>query len=97
MDALFDIAAVKCIGIIMVIVGIGLRYYLNSIHRYRGSPQHCNTDADTVASSLSEKVLKCVWLILLVVGLFFVLMNWFNYRDVEKSGQPQQATEMIES
>ncbi|WP_199119914.1 hypothetical protein [Pedobacter sp. ASV28] len=92
MKTLLAITTVQWYGIILIAVGLILRYIVgrNRFNRRGvGGLQHYDSYNRALATTLFEKILKLIGTLLLLAGLFLYAVEWFNKRSAEKYRQEQ--------
>lgn len=73
---------VLIVGLIMITIGIVLRVYVSRNRFYRSSKgwQQFSSYSKAVGITFVEKLIRFVGTILLIGGIFFLIVVWFNHK-----------------
>lgn len=88
---------VLIIGVLMIIIGIAFRVYVSRNRFYRrgeGGLQRFSSYSKSVTISAFETILKILGTLLVIGGLFFCFVVWFNTRGVKHSTKVSDTTSM---
>lgn len=87
MNALHTDSAVQFYGVILLLIGLSIRYFTNRKRAYRfnrhGVEEFNSYEQKTLLRSL-ESLLRFIALPLILFGLFLVLVGRYNKKTVEK-------------
>nr|WP_157536285.1 molybdenum ABC transporter permease [Mucilaginibacter sp. L294] len=81
METLHHLSSVQVTGIVILFIGIALRYWVNRRRFYRTNStgvQLFGSYSKKVAFTIFEKLIKLLGLIMVIFGLLITLMEWSN-------------------
>lgn len=93
MNTSYPTSSVQIIGIIILIIGLALHYFVNRRRfnrRGAGGLQHYSTYGKAVVTTAFEKVLKLIAWAVTLFGIFLFSIEWFNHKQAEKHKRQQQ-------
>lgn len=97
MSALHSNTAVQVYGIIILIAGLAIRYFVNRRkfnRRNQFAVETFRTYEHKTFSFIFEKLLMYIAWPLILIGLFIFFMGWVSKKSVEKRIKEKQQTEV---